>query len=71
MYYRTPQDYRHIKAPPEQNQLPGNRTNRKRACSPHPRRRWVVERKLPSFLSKCREALVRYGEKVANYPDLI
>ncbi len=37
----------------------------------HPARRWVVERTLLGWLSKCRAILVRYEKKAANYLGLI
>jgi putative transposase len=37
----------------------------------YPARRWVVERTLLGWLSKCRAILVRYEKKAANYLGLI
>jgi putative transposase len=37
----------------------------------YPARRWVVERTLLGWISKCRAILVRYEKKAANYLGLI
>ncbi len=37
----------------------------------YPARRWVVERTLLGWLSKCRAILVRYEKKATNYLGLI